>query len=151
MNPWEGIKINLTLAENYFLSGQDSNLQISWKCCKTPVQHFPRFNRGQRLRVNYYKGKVNNLHHQCILHLKRSFKCYQLTIKNPRLIRWFRKLQFTSFRMCKRLLKENPDFRGLPSNLQIGISSGEVEKSAFKTNPTGRSDTDNEELPLPLK
>lgn len=80
-----------------------------------------------------------------------SFKGYRLTIKNPRLIRWVRKLQFTSFRMCKRPLKENPDFWGRPTGLQIGISSGKEEKSAFKTNPTGWSNTDNQELPLPVR
>lgn len=28
MNPWDGIKTNLTLAEYYFLSHQGNNLQV---------------------------------------------------------------------------------------------------------------------------
>lgn len=47
LNHWKGIKADLNLAENYFLSDPEAAIcKEGGNACKvlTPIKHFPRFN-----------------------------------------------------------------------------------------------------------
>lgn len=94
------------------------------------------------------KQKVDNLHHRCILHLKTSSPT--LTIKKPGLITWSESSSSQALKGGEAIFLKMQLSGAFPQTDLLPLGS-EVKKSAFKTNSTGRSDTDTLELLLTLR